>query len=124
MFLLGFPLSLRRLMLSLLLLPLLLMPLNLRPLVILLLPLLSQLLSVLLRPGFITLDAPRSLFFPAATIVPALPVLLKPSVRNAFVVPPVSMPIVVPVVSSPTGVHVKIEAWNTVIVSPAAVIVV
>jgi hypothetical protein len=55
--------------------------------------------------------------------MPALPVLLKSLVGNPFIVPPVPMPIVVSVVSSPTWVYIKIEAWNSVIITPAPVII-
>jgi hypothetical protein len=55
--------------------------------------------------------------------MPALPVLLKSLVRNPVIVPPVPIPIMVSVVSSPAWVYVKIETWDLVIISPAAVII-
>jgi hypothetical protein len=55
--------------------------------------------------------------------MPALPVLLKLLVRNPFIVPPVPVPIMVSVVSSPTRVYIKIEAWNIVVITPALVII-
>jgi hypothetical protein len=100
------------------------MLLDLRPLLILLLPLMSEFLSLLVQSGLITLDAPGSLPFPAAITVPALPVLSELSVRNPFIVPPVSVPIMAPVVSSPTRVYIEIETWNVVIITPAPVIIV
>jgi hypothetical protein len=55
--------------------------------------------------------------------MPALPVLLKSLVRNPFIVPPVPVPIMVSVVSSPTRVYIKIKTWNSVIITPAPVII-
>jgi hypothetical protein len=99
------------------------MLLNLRPLLILLLSLLSQCLSLLLRQRLIVLDAPRSLLFPMPIIMPALPVLLKLLGRNRFIVPPMPVPIVVSVVSSPTRIYVEIKTRNGIIVTPIPVIV-
>jgi hypothetical protein len=55
--------------------------------------------------------------------LPALPALLKSLVRNPFIVPPVPVPIMVSVVSSPTRVYIKIETWDTIIVTPPPVII-
>jgi hypothetical protein len=55
--------------------------------------------------------------------MPALPVLLKLLIRNPLIVPPVPVPIMVPVVSSPAWVYIKIEAWNSVIITPALIII-
>jgi len=110
-------------LLSLLLLHLLLMSLDLRSLFIFLLPLMSQFLSLLLWPGLIALDAPGPLSFPISIIMPAPPVLLKSLVRNPFIGPPVSVPIMVSVVSSPTRVYIKIKTWDSIKISPPAVII-
>ena len=56
-------------------------------------------------------------------IMPVLPVLLKSSVRNPFIVPLVSIPIMGTVVSSPTWVYIKIKAWDIVIINPTPVII-
>jgi hypothetical protein len=100
---------------------LLLMSLNLRQLMILLLPLLSEFLPLRLRSRLIALDAPGSLLLPISIIIPALPVLLKSFVRNSFIVPSVSVPIMVSVVRSPTWVYIKIKTWNTVVIGPTPV---
>jgi hypothetical protein len=55
--------------------------------------------------------------------MPALPVLLELLVRNSFIVPPVPVPIMVSVVSSPTRVYIKIKTWHSVIITPALVII-
>jgi hypothetical protein len=55
--------------------------------------------------------------------MPALPVLLKSLVRNPLIVPLVPVPIPVSVVSSPTGVYIKIKTGNVVIMPPAPVII-
>jgi hypothetical protein len=99
------------------------MLLNLRPLAILPFPLLSQFLSLLLWWGSIALDSPRSLLFPISIIVPGLPVLMKVLVMNRFIVPPVAVPIMVSVVSSPTWVYIIIKTRNIVIITPAPVII-
>ncbi len=104
-------------------LSLLLVLLNLGPLLILLLPLLPDGLSLLWRPALITLDAPGFLRCPIVIRMPVLPVLLEPLVRNPFIVPRVPAPIMVSVVSSPTGVHVEIETGNMVEITPAPVII-
>jgi hypothetical protein len=119
-------LNLRSLFLPLLLLNALLrlpLLLNFRPPFILLLSLLSQFLSLLLWARLIALDTPGSSLFPMPIIFPTLPVLLKPLVRNPFIVPSVSVPVTVSVVSSPTRIHVKIETWNGAIITPAPVII-
>ncbi len=69
------------------------------------------------------MDVPGLLSFPIPISSPALPISLHSFIGNPFIVPPVSVPIMFPVVSSPTRVYVKIEAWNTVIVNPTPVIV-
>jgi hypothetical protein len=71
----------------------------------------------------ILLDIPGSLPFPISVIIPAIPVPLKLSVRNPFIVPPVSVPIMVSVVSSPSWVYIIIKDWNIVIISPTPVII-
>jgi hypothetical protein len=58
-----------------------------------------------------------------AIIVPAIPVLLKPPVRNPFIVPPVPVPVMVSVVSSPTRIYIKIKTWYIAIIAPATVII-
>jgi len=55
--------------------------------------------------------------FPSADVIPGPPVPLKLMVRYSFVVPPVPVPIVVSVVSSPTRVYIKIENGDTMIIS-------
>jgi hypothetical protein len=55
--------------------------------------------------------------------MPFLPVLLELVVRNALIVPPVAIPIMVPVVSPPAWVYVKIETWNMAVISPSPVII-
>jgi hypothetical protein len=99
------------------------MVLNLRPLLILVLPLMSQFLSLGLWSGLIALDAPGPSPFPVSIIMPALPVLLKSLVRNPLIVPRVSVPMMISVVSSPTWVYIKIKTWNSVIISPTPVII-
>jgi len=44
-------------------------------------------------------------------------------VRNPFIVPPVPIPIMVSVVSSPTWVYIKKETWDTIIITPPPVII-
>src|SRR4030042_1597693 len=116
-------LGLSLLLLSLLLLSLLLLSLNLRPLLILLLPFMSYFLSLLLGSRLIALDTPSSLSFPMSIFMPPAPVLLKPLVRNSFIIPAVPVPILVSVVSSPTRVYIKIKIWDTVIITPTPVII-
>jgi hypothetical protein len=106
-----------------LLLHLLLMSLNLRPLLILLLPLMSQFLSLWLRSRLIALDAPGPPPFPVSIILPALPVLSKPWLGNRLIVPPVSVPIMVTVVSPPAGVYIKIKARNSVVIGPTPIVI-
>jgi len=72
----------------------------------------------------IALDAPGSSPFPVSIITPDLPVLVKSLVRNPFIVPRVSVPMTVSVVSSPTWVYIKIKAWNSVIINPTPVIMI
>ena len=67
------------------------------------------------RPGYLP--------FPMSIILPALPVLLKSYVRNPFIVPPVSVPIMVSVVSSPARIYIKIKTWYSIIISPTPVII-
>jgi hypothetical protein len=55
--------------------------------------------------------------------MPALPVLLKPLVRNPLIVPPVAVPIMVTVVSSPAWVYIIVEAWNMAVIDPSPVII-
>jgi hypothetical protein len=55
--------------------------------------------------------------------MPALPVLLQSLVRNPLVVPPVAIPIMVSVVSSPTWIYIKIKTWNMAVIDPSPVIV-
>jgi hypothetical protein len=55
--------------------------------------------------------------------MPAIPVLLKALVRDSFIVPPVPIPIMVSVVSSPTWVYIKIETWDITIITPTPVII-
>ena len=100
-----------------------LMMLDLRPLFILFLPLLSEFMPLLLRPGSIVLYTPVPLSFPMPIILPALPVLSQPPVRNPFIVPPVSIPVMVSVVSSPAWIYIKIESRDNVIICPSPVIV-
>jgi hypothetical protein len=71
----------------------------------------------------IALDALGFFLFPVSITLPALPVLLKLLVRNPFIVPRMSVPIMVSVVSSPTWVYIIIKAWNIVIISPTPVII-
>src|SRR4030065_2366089 len=73
--------------------------------------------------SLIALHAPGSLSFPISIIVPALPVLLKSSARDPFIVPPVSVPITVSVISSPTRVSIKIKTLDIVIINPTPVII-
>jgi energy-converting hydrogenase Eha subunit A len=83
----------------------------------------SQLLSLVLRARVIALDAPVSMPFPMSIIMPAPPVAMEASVIDPFIVPPVSVPIMASVVSSPTRVYVKIKTWDTVIITPTPVII-
>ena len=99
------------------------MSLNLRPLFVLLLPLMSEFLSLLLWSRLIALDAPGSLPFPMSIIIPPLPVLSTSLVRNPFKVPSVTVPIMFSVVSSPPRVHIIIKTWNAVIINPTPVII-
>jgi hypothetical protein len=112
-----------RLPLFLVLPHLLLMPLNLGPLLILLLPLMSYFLSLVLRSRLITLDVPSSFPFPVTITIPVLPVTMKSLVRNSFVIPLVSVPIMVSVVSSPPRVYIVVKPWDTVVISPAPIII-
>ena len=43
--------------------------------------------------------------------------------RNPFIVPAVSIPIMVSVVSPPTWVNIKIKTWDIVIITPTPVII-
>jgi len=113
---LGAPLSLLRM-------TLLLISLNLGSLLILFFSLISQFLYLFLWSGSIVLDAPTSFLLPISVSIPALPVLLKPVVRNSFRVPPVSVPIMISVVSSPFRVYIVIKKWNTAIIDPTPVII-
>ena len=63
------------------------------------------------------------MFFPISVVLPALPVLLKVLARNPFIVPAMSVPIMVSVVSSPFWVYIIVKAWNTLIIGPAPVII-
>jgi hypothetical protein len=110
--------------LSLLPLSLFLMALNLRPLMIFVLPLTSQFLSLGLRSRPVSLDAPGPSPFPVSIIMPALPVLVKSPVRNSFVVPRASVPVMVSVEFSPARVYIKIKAWDSVIINPTPVIMI
>ena len=102
---------------------LLLMLLNLRPLLIHLLPFTPQLLSLLLWPRVITLDAPGSLSFPMSVSLPGPPVPMQSLRGDPLIMPRVPVPIALPVISSPARVHIKIETRNTAIITPAAVII-
>ncbi len=51
--------------------------LNLGSLLVLLLPLISQFLSLLWWPGLVVLDIPRSVPFPMSILLPASPILLQ-----------------------------------------------
>jgi hypothetical protein len=55
--------------------------------------------------------------------MPSLPVPLNLMMRYSLVVPPVSVPMMVSVVSSPTWVYIKIKTWNVAIINPAPVII-
>jgi len=55
--------------------------------------------------------------------MPFLPVLLELVVRNALIVPPVAIPIMVSVVSPPAWVYIKIKTWNIAAISPSPVII-
>src|SRR5512143_20101 len=118
-------LSLRRstLRLSSLLLHLLLMSLDLGHLSRPLLSLTSQFLSLRLRPRLIALNAPSPLSFPISIVIPVPPVMLKSSLGDPLIVPPVSVPITVPVVSSPTRVYIVIKSWDISVIGPPPVII-
>ena len=111
-------------LLFLLLLPLLLMLLNLGPLLILTLSFLSHLLSLLPGLGRIILNVPSFLLFPVSVTLPGLPVPLKLRIWDLLIVPSVTLPIVVMVVSSPMGVHVIIESRDPTVIDPTAIIIV
>jgi hypothetical protein len=115
-------------------LPLLLIPLpkfllllhvslNLGSLFILLLPLLSQILSLRSRPGLIILDTPGAPPFPVPIVLPALPVLLKPPLGDPFELPPVPVPIMLPIISPPTRVDIEIKTRHLPVITPAPVII-
>ena len=110
-------------LLPLLLHSLLLVPLHLGAPPIFLLSLTSQFLSLVRRMRPIVLDAIGSLPFPISIRVPALPVLLKASMRNPFIAPRVAVPIALPVVSSPARVDIVVETWNTAIIHPTPVVI-
>lgn len=76
-----------------------------------------------MRSRFIVLHAPSSLSFPIPTIFPVLPVLFNLSTRDPFIIPPVSVPIMVSVVSSPTRVYIKIKTWDIFVIHPTTVII-
>ena len=42
---------------------------------------------------------------------------------DPFIVPPVSVPIMASVISSPTRVYIKIETWYSVKIGPTPVII-
>jgi len=69
------------------------------------------------------MDAPSSLPFPMSIIMPTMPVLLQSVVGNSVIVPPVPMPVMVSVVSSPTWVYIKIETRDPIIITPTPVII-
>jgi hypothetical protein len=106
-------------------LSLLLMLLDLRSLLILLLPLHSYFLSLLWRSGLIALDAPvvSPTTRPIISIIPTPPVLLKSWLRDRLIVPRLSVPISVSVVSSPTRVYIIIKTGDIVIITPATVVI-
>lgn len=76
-----------------------------------------------MRSRLIALNAPGSLSFPISIIIPALPVLLKSSARDSFIVPPVSVPIMIPVVPSPARVYIKIKTWDIIVITPTTIII-
>ena len=101
----------------------LLVPLDLGPLLVLLLPLQPHCLLLPLRSGLIALNSPGPLLLPISVIMPAFPVLLKLSIGDTVIMPRVSVPVMVCVVSSPARVDIKIETRNVIEVGPASVIV-
>ncbi len=113
--LLMFPLSL--------LLHIFLVSLNFRPLLIFSLSLHSYFLPLLMLSRLIGLDAPVIVPFPMSIIMPIFPVVLKLSIRNPFIVPRVSVPIMGSVVFSPPWVYIVIKARDTVIISPIPIII-
>jgi hypothetical protein len=71
----------------------------------------------------VVLDAPGSTPFPIPGIIPAFPVLLELPAGYPFMVPSVSVPIVVSVVSSPARIHIIIKPWDVVEVNPTVVVI-
>ena len=66
---------------------------------------------------------PRFLAFPNVDYYASSSSSVEVVGRNPFIVPPVPVPIMVSVVSSPTWVYIKIKTWNIVIITPAPVII-
>src|SRR3990172_8236365 len=104
--------------LPLLLLSPLFMFLDVRSPSIFILSLPSQFLFLLWWRGLIFFDVPFSFSFPISITMPASPVLLKMLMRNPLVVPPMPMPIMISVESSPTKVYIKIKIWDISIINP------
>jgi len=97
--------------------------LNLTPLKIVPFPLLSEFLPFCRGWWPVTLDAPGPLSFPVSIIMPSLPVFSKISVTNWFIVPSVTTPTTVSVISPPPGVYIIIESRNAAIIAPTAVVI-
>jgi len=77
----------------------------------------------LLWERLIALYAPGFLPFPESITLPTLPVPLKPLMIDPFIVPPAPVPITISIVPSPPRVYVIIKTWNTIIITPAPVII-
>jgi hypothetical protein len=61
--------------------------------------------------------------FPMLIFMPGLPVLLQSFVRNPLIVPPVAVPIMVAVMSSPAWVYIIVKARNMAVINPPPVII-
>jgi len=72
----------------------------------------------------IALDTPGSLPFPIIVIMPAVPVSLELAVGNSFIIPSMSIPVVVSVIASPSWIYIIVKAWDAVIISPSTIIVI
>lgn len=74
------------------------------------------------RPRLHAPDTPGLLLLPMAVSFPGIPVALHLLVRNSPVVPLVSLPAPMPVISAPGGRYPWIKGWDSLVVRPAGII--
>src|SRR4030042_3566312 len=83
----------------------------------------SYFLLSLLWKRLISFHVPFSFSFPISTAIPTFPVLFKLLVGNPSVVPSMSMPMPVSIVSSPTRINIIVKIGDVLIIDPTPIVI-